>query len=209
MEVKVARKVVHCVDDDASFRIAIEALLTRHGYEVLTYPSAQHLLDQLPNDDILGCLILDVRLHPGLNGPELQDRLIELEITLPVIFLTGYEDTPTTVRTIKAGSEDFFIKPVELGQLLSAIERAMTRHANLRDDRHTLREKQALLSTLTAREQQVFDLVVRGKINKRIGVELGATERTIKAHRHQIMEKMKAQSLTELVRMAERLGLLA
>jgi FixJ family two-component response regulator len=167
------------------------------------------LLDQLPNDDILGCLILDVRLHPGLNGPELQDRLIELEITLPVIFLTGYEDTPTTVRTIKAGSEDFFIKPVELGQLLSAIERAMTRHANLRDDRHTLREKQALLSTLTAREQQVFDLVVRGKINKRIGVELGATERTIKAHRHQIMEKMKAQSLTELVRMAERLGLLA
>ena len=209
MDVRVSRKVVHIVDDNASFRKAIDALLTRYGYEVITYPSARHLLDQLPSDDVPSCIILDVRLHPEMSGPELQDRLIELGVTLPIIFLTGYEDIPTTVRTIKAGGEDFFTKPVRSEQLLSAIDRAMTRHAIARDERQRLQEMQSLLDRLTARERQVFDLVVRGRINKQIGVELSATERTIKAHRHQIMEKMKVQSLAELVTMAERLGLLA
>lgn len=209
MEVRVTRKVVHFVDDDASFRKAIEALLTRYGYEVFTYPSAQHLLDQLPSDDVPSCIILDVRLRPEMSGPELQERLIELGVTLPIIFLTGYEDIPTTVRTIKAGGEDFFTKPVKSEQLISAIDRAMIRHAIARDERQRLQEMQSLLSRLTARERQVFDLVVRGRISKQIGVELSATERTIKAHRHQIMEKMKVQSLAELVTIAERLGLLA
>jgi RNA polymerase sigma factor (sigma-70 family) len=194
---------------NASFGKAIDALLTRYGYEVFTYPSAQHLLDQLPSDDVPSCIILDVRLHPEMSGPELQDRLIELGVTLPIIFLTGYEDIPTTVRTIKAGGEDFFTKPVKSEQLLSAIDRAMTRHAIARDERQRLQEMQSFLSRLTARERQVFDLVVRGKMNKQIAFELGATERTIKAHRHQIMEKMQVRSLTELVTLAERHGLLA
>ena len=209
MDVRVSRKVVHFVDDNASFRKAIDGLLTRYGYEVLTYPSAEQLLDQLPSDDVLGCIILDVRLDPGMSGPELQERLIELGVTLPIIFLTGYEDIRTTVRTIKAGGEDFLTKPVASEQLLSAIDRAMARHAIVRDERQGLREMQARLLKLTARERQVFDLVVRGKVNKQIAVELGATERTIKAHRQQVMEKAKVQSLPELVTMAERLGLLA
>ncbi len=114
----------------------------------------------------------------------------------------------TTVRAIKAGAEDFLTKPVESEQLLDAIERAMARHVTARGERHRLEEMAALLATLTARERQVFGLVVRGKLNKQIAFELGTTERTIKAHRHQVMEKMKVQSLAELVAIAERLGLL-
>jgi FixJ family two-component response regulator len=130
-------------------------------------------------------------------------------VALPIIFLTGYEDIRTTVRTIKAGGEDFLTKPVTSEQLLNAIDRAMTRHTSVRDERHRLQEMQALLAKLTARERQVFDLVVRGKMNKQIAFELGATERTIKAHRQQVMEKTKVESLPELVTIAERLGLLA
>lgn len=198
---------VHVVDDDASFRTAIERRLTLAGYEVATYPSAQQLLDRLPDEDEPACILLDVRI-PGLSGPELQGRLNALGSTLPIVFLTGYADTPTTVRTIKAGAEDFLTKPVESVDLLGAIERAMARHAVIRSEHQKLEEMRALLAALTARERQVFGLVVRGRLNKQIAHELGTTERTIKAHRHQVMEKMKVQSLAELVTLAERLGLL-
>ncbi|ANW01183.1 response regulator transcription factor [Bradyrhizobium icense] len=199
---------VHVVDDDASFRTAIERRLTLAGYKVATYPSAQQLLDCPPDENEPSCILLDVRI-PGLSGPELQGRLSALGSTLPIVFLTGHADTPTTVRAIKAGAEDFLTKPVESKELLGAIERAMARHAITRGEQHRLEEMRALLSTLTARERQVFGLVVRGKLNKQIAHELGTTERTIKAHRHQVMEKMKVQSLAELVRMAERLGVLS
>jgi FixJ family two-component response regulator len=198
---------VHVVDDDASFRTAIERRLTLAGYEVATYPSAQQLLDFPPDENEPGCILLDVRI-PGLSGPDLQMRLNALGSTLPIVFLTGYADTPTTVRAIKAGAEDFLTKPVESEELLEAIERALARHAATRTEHHRLEEMRTLLAALTARERQVFGLVVRGKLNKQIAHELGTTERTIKAHRHQVMEKMKVQSLAELVRMAERLGLL-
>jgi FixJ family two-component response regulator len=165
------------------------------------------LLDCPPDESEPGCILLDVRI-PGLSGPELQGRLNALGSTLPIVFLTGYADTPTTVRAIKAGAEDFLTKPVESEELLEAIERALARHAATRTEHHRLEEMRTLLAALTARERQVFGLVVRGKLNKQIAHELGTTERTIKAHRHQVMEKMKVQSLAELVRMAERLGLL-
>jgi FixJ family two-component response regulator len=199
---------VHVVDDDDSFRTAMERRLKLAGYEVATYNSAQQLLDRLPDEDEPGCILLDVRI-PGLSGPELQGRLNELGSTLPIVFLTGHADTPTTVRTIKAGAEDFLTKPVESEQLLRTIERALARHATVRGERHRIEEMQALVAALTPRERQVFDLVVRGKLNKQIAHELGTTERTIKAHRHQVMEKMRAQSLAELVSAAERLGLLS
>ena len=199
---------IHVVDDDDSFRAAIERRLKLAGYEVATYPSAQQLLDRPPDEDEPGCILLDVRI-PGLSGPELQGRLNELGSTLPIVFLTGHADTPTTVRTIKAGAEDFLTKPVESEQLLRTIERALARHATVRGERHRIEEMQALVAALTPRERQVFDLVVRGKLNKQIAHELGTTERTIKAHRHQVMEKMRAQSLAELVSTAERLGLLS
>ena len=198
---------VHVVDDDDSFRTSIERRLKLAGYAVATYPSAQQLLDRMPDDSERGCILLDVRI-PGLSGPELQGRLNELGSTLPIVFLTGHADTPTTVRAIKAGAEDFLTKPVESEQLLGAIERALARHATVRGERHKIAEMRALVAALTPRERQVFGLVVRGKLNKQIAHELGATERTIKAHRHQVMEKMKVQSLAELVTLAERLGLL-
>jgi FixJ family two-component response regulator len=127
---------------------------------------------------------------------------------LPIVFLTGYADTATTVRTIKAGAEDFLTKPVSSEQLIDAIERAMARHEVLLSQRGRLDALRELLATLTPRERQVFDLMVRGKINKQIAYELGTTERTIKAHRHQVMEKTRVNSLAELVSIAERLGLL-
>jgi FixJ family two-component response regulator len=198
---------IHVVDDDDSFRAAIARRLKLAGYEVATYPSAQQLLDRPPDEDEPGCILLDVRI-PGLSGPELQGRLNELGSTLPIVFLTGHADTPTTVRTIKAGAEDFLTKPVESEQLLHAIERALARHATVRGERHRIEEMQALVAALTPREREVFGLVVRGKLNKQIAHELGTTERTIKAHRHQVMEKIKVQSLAELVSLAERLGLL-
>jgi FixJ family two-component response regulator len=196
---------VHVVDDDASFRTAIERRLKHAGYEVATYSSADDLLARLPSDSLPGCLLLDVRI-PGLDGPALQKGLGDLGSTLPIIFLTGNPDIPTTVQAIKAGAEYFLIKPVTSVVLLAAIERAVTRHDVSRKLQSELNFLRARVATLTPRERQVFNLVVRGKINKQIAFELGPTERTIKMHRHRIMEKMDVQSLAELVLIAARLG---
>jgi FixJ family two-component response regulator len=197
---------VHVVDDDAAFRSAIERRLKIAGYEVEPYRSAQELLDRLPDERRAGCILLDVQI-PGLSGPDLQHRLAELGSTLPIIFLTGHADVPTTVRTIKAGAEDFLTKPVSSEELLRAINQAITRHESSRGRKERLDGFRELLATLTPRERQVFDRVVLGKINKQIGYQLGATERTIKAHRQRVMEKMKVQTLAELVSIAERLGM--
>lgn len=199
--------LVHVVDDDASFRTAIERRLKHAGYEVETYSSAQHLLDRQPGTEKPGCILLDVKM-PGLNGLELQDRLIELGSILPIVFVTGHSDISTTVRAIKAGAEDFLTKPIPSEQMIDAIERALARCEALRSQRSKLDSIFAHLATLTPRERQVFDLIVRGKINKQIATELGTTERTVKAHRHEVMEKMQVHSLAELVSSAERLGLL-
>lgn len=198
---------VHVVDDDASFRTAVERRLKKAGYAVATYPSAQQLLDHLPDEDQPGCILLDVRI-PDLSGPELQDRLGKVGSTLPIVFLTGYADVPTTVRAIKAGAEDFLTKPVSSEQLLRAIEQAIAHHEVSRGVKRKLDALHELLAKLTPRERQVFERVVQGRINKQIAQQLGATERTIKAHRHRVMEKMKVQSLAELVSIAERLGVL-
>ena len=199
--------LVHVVDDDASFRTAVERRLKKAGYEVATYSSAQHLLDRLPGESELGCILLDVRI-PGLSGPELQGRLSELGSTLPIVFLTGYPDVPTTVRTIKAGAEDFLTKPVSSDDLLRAVERAMAHHEAARGLKSKLDISRAHIATLTPREREVFELVIRGKTNKQVASVLGTTERTIKAHRQRVMEKMQVQSLAELVSVAERVGIL-
>jgi FixJ family two-component response regulator len=199
---------VHVVDDDASFRTAIERRLKKAGYEVVTYSSAQQLLDRVPNDSEPGCILLDVRI-PGLSGPELQVCLGELGSTLPIVFLTGHADVPITVKAIKAGADDVLTKPVSSEQLLYAIERALAHHDVVRSQRRKLDVVRAQIAKLTPRERQVFDLLVRGKINKQIASELGTTVRTIKAHRQQVMAKANVQSLVELVSIAERLGLLA
>jgi FixJ family two-component response regulator len=197
--------VVHVVDDDASFRTAMERRLKKAGYEVATYPSAQHLLDRLSEENEVGCILLDVRI-PGLSGPELQGRLSELGSTLPIVFLTGHPDVPTTVRTIKAGAEDFLTKPVSSDVLLRAIERAIAHHEVTRSLNSKLDMVRARIEKLTPREREVFELVIRGQTNKQVGNALGAAERTIKAHRQRVMEKMQVRSLAELVSLAERVG---
>ena len=197
---------VHIVDDDASFRTAMERRLKHAGYEVATYASAQHLLDDLPGESVRSCLLLDVRI-PELSGPELQERLSELGSTLPIIFLTGHPDIPATVRAIKAGADDFLTKPVSSDDLLQAIERAIAHHEVTRGLKTKLDVVRAHVAALTPRERQVFDLVIRGDTNKHVARALGCTERTIKAHRHRVMEKMQVRSLPELVSLAERVGI--
>jgi FixJ family two-component response regulator len=145
---------------------------------------------------------------PGLSGPELQVRLVESGNALPIVFLTGHGDVPTGVRAIKAGAEDFLLKPVAKAALVDAIERALARDREARERSLRYVALQALVASLTPREAQVFDLIVRGRLNKQIAYELGTSERTIKAHRHAIMQKLKVQSLAEAVSIAERLGLL-
>lgn len=199
---------VHIVDDDASFRKAMERRLTKAGYEVATYASAQHLLDRLPSESLPSCILLDVRI-PELSGPELQGRLSELGSTLPIIFLTGHPDIPVTVRAIKAGADDFLTKPVSSDVLLQAIARAIGHHEVTRGLKSRLDIVRAHVSALTPRERQVFELVIRGKRNKQIALALGCTERTIKAHRQSVMEKMQVRTLAELVSLAERVGIVA
>ena len=184
----------------------MERRLTKAGYEVATYASAQNLLDRLPSESVPSCVLLDVRI-PELSGPELEERLRELGSMLPIIFLTGHPDIPTTVQTIKAGADDFLTKPVPSAQLLEAIERAIAHHQVTRGLNSKLDIIRTHVAALTPRERQVFELVIRGNTNKQVARALGCTERTIKAHRHRVMEKMQVQSLPELVSLAERVGI--
>jgi FixJ family two-component response regulator len=194
---------VHIVDDDAAFVKAIERRLRHAGYAVATYSSAQYLLDNLPSESVPSCVLVDVRM-PGLDGPALQSRLSELGSTLPIVFLTGHPDIPTTVAAIKAGAIDFLIKPVSSNELLHVVERAIAQHDATRDLKSKLDMVHAHLAVLTPRERQVFALIVRGNTNKQAAHALGCTERTIKAHRQMVMEKMQVQSLVQLVSLAER-----
>ena len=198
--------LVHIVDDDARFATAMERRLRHAGYEVAVYASSQELLDRLPSDSIPSCILLDVQI-PDLDGTALQKRLRELGSTLPIIFLTGYLNIPVTVRAIKAGAEDFFIKPVSSDDLLPAIERAFARHQASSEQKAKLDVVYGRLGRLTPRERQVYELIIGGKTNKQIGVILGTTGRTVKAHRHRVMEKMQVRTLAEHVSLAERIGL--
>jgi FixJ family two-component response regulator len=197
--------VVYIVDDDLSFQTAIRRRLQLAGYEVQIYSSAEQFMDQQPDDSRLGCLLVDVKI-PGLGGPELQARLHEAGSTLPVVFVSAYNDINTVVQTVKAGAEDFLLKPVTSDVLLAAIERAIARHDVSRKLQSELNLLRAHVATLTQRERQVFGLLVQGKLNKQIAFALGPTERTIKAHRHMVMEKMNVRSVAELVLIAKRLG---
>ena len=200
--------VVHIVDDDESFRTATQRLLRASGYAVETYESAEQLLQRLPDDAGPSCILLDIRI-PGLSGPDLQDRLAALGSHLPIVFLTGHADIPTTVKVMKAGADDLLTKPVTKDELIAALERAMARSRAWREKNEHLHSLQKLVDSLTPRERQVFERVARGKMNKEIGRELGATERTIKAHRSNIMDKLQIATVAELVLIAERLGILA
>jgi FixJ family two-component response regulator len=195
--------LIHVVDDDEQLRVALLRLLGAAGFEARGYASTgDFLLDPLPDQP--GCLLLDVNL-PGPSGLELQEVLRKHGCMLPVVFLTGRADVPSSVRAMKAGAVDFLQKPVQRDTLLGAIDRALAQDASLRALRDETRRLEALFASLTAREREVFDRVVAGKLNKQIADELHTSERTIKTQRAQLMLKLKADSAADLGRLAERL----
>ena len=197
---------IHIVDDDRSFRSAIGELLSACGYKISLYETAKELLASSLNGGP-ACILLDVQMA-GLSGPQLQEQLSSLGCRLPIIFISGHGDIPTTVQTIKAGAEDFLTKPVTKDRLLEVVERALTRHQAIQEQDDKLSALRALYTGLTARERDVFFLLVKGKPHKQIAYELGISDRTVKLHRHQIVQKLQVRSLAELALIAERLGLL-
>ena len=198
------RAVVFVVDDDASMRRSLESLLRSVGNDVRLFASAQEFM-QAPRPDAPGCLVLDVRL-PGMSGLTFQHELAKAGVGLPVIFITGHGDVPMTVRAMKAGAAEFLTKPFDDQVLLDAIDAAIERDRARRRDAASLAVLNARYNELTEREKQVMKLVVAGSVNKQIAAELGLSLVTIKVHRGQVMRKMLAKSVAELVRMADRLG---
>jgi RNA polymerase sigma factor (sigma-70 family) len=201
-----ASHVIHVVDYDSSFRSAIARLLNAAGYEVALYETSQQLLDKRPTR-LTDCILLDAQM-PDLSGLQLQDRLSKLGNRLPIVFLAGHADIPTSVRAIKAGAEDFLTKPVGSEQLLETIRRALDHAEEARARTEQVEALVARVASLTPRERQVFALVVRGMLNKQIAYELGTSERTVKAHRHMVMQKCGVRSVAELVMIAERTGIM-
>jgi FixJ family two-component response regulator len=199
--------VVHVVDDDVSFRSSMSRLLQASGYQTEVYESGDAFLDALPVGEA-GCILLDLQMA-GLQGFELQERLVKTGNVLPIIFLTAHGDIGAGVKAIKAGAEDFLPKPVSREALFECLDRALALNVQQRQQRDRLNAMRSLVASLTPREAEVFALVVRGKLNKQIAHELGTTVRTIKAHRQAAMDKLDVRSFAEAVSIAERLGMLA
>lgn len=197
--------VIFVTDDDVSFRTAISRLLRASGYEVETFDSAEAFLSRGATTKV-GCLVLDLHM-PGQSGFQLQETLARAGHDLPVVFVTGQGDVPQSVRAMKAGAVDFLIKPVARRDLVDAVERALGQAAQREAQRAKCERLEARLRRLTPRERQVFERVVTGMLNKQIARELGIGLYTIKVHRARVMQKMEADSLTALVRMADELGL--
>lgn len=205
MTMSDAKPVVAIVDDDVSIREALEPLLELAGWRVRSFESAGAFLDwEAPEGP--GCLLLDVSL-PDLNGLDLQARIADERPEMPIIFLTGYGDVPMTVRAMKAGAVEFLTKPFDDDILLAAVERAIERSRSLVAERSTHKALEARYAALSRREREVMHLIVAGLLNKQVGGELGISEITVKAHRGRLMDKMKAASFADLVKMSEKLGL--
>lgn len=199
------RALIFIVDDEPTVCVSVSRLVRSVGFDALTFNSAREFL-RADRPDVPGCLVLDVRL-PELSGLDLQQELISLNVNLPIIFVTGHADVPTSVRAMKAGAVEFLTKPYRDQELLEAIQHAVERHQELRRQHSELAELQGRYASLTPREREVFPLVTAGLLNKQIAGQLGASEKTVAIHRGQVMRKMQAKSLAALVRIIQKLGL--
>jgi len=197
---------VYLVDDDASVRRALARLIRSAGLEVQTFASAREFLDRIPDTNNPACLVADVRM-PGLSGMDLHRELRSTNRNLPIIFVTGHGDIPMSVNAMKAGAVDFLPKPVKDSDLLRAIKQALAHADYDRVKREELEGLRKRMEKLTARESQVMALVVRGMLNKQIAFVLGTVEKTIKVHRARVMRKMEVNSVAELVRITEKIGM--
>lgn len=196
---------VFVVDDDPSIRKGLERLLRSMGHDVEAFPTGQEFLARSLYDGP-SCLILDVRM-PGLSGLELQEKLLARETPMPIIFITGHGNIPMSVKALKAGAVDFLEKPFDEQVLLDAVNSALEKHKAQIRRQLEIREIQARIESLTPREREVLSLVVTGMLNKQIAFELKTSEKTIKVHRARVMEKMRAQSLADLIHQAKQVGL--
>ncbi len=197
------RATIYVVDDDPSVRRALERLLHVRGYRVASFGSAEDFLAADLSEDV-ACLVLDLNL-PGLHGLELQNRLQQQGIVLPIIFITGHGNIPTAVRAVKSGAVSFLTKPFSQTELMAEIENGLATCRQQVDEHSEIVDLQSRFRTLTARESEIFSFVVRGKLNKQTASELGIVENTVKVHRRRVMRKMHAESVAELVMMAQKL----
>jgi FixJ family two-component response regulator len=198
------RPTIFIVDDDRSVRTALARLMRSRKLRAETFASGQEFLDREPAD-APGCIVLDLKM-PGVTGLELQEDLTTAGINLPIVFLTGHGDVPASVTAMKGGAVDFFEKPVDEDELMDAIKQAVEWDVDTRERRIEQIEVQGRINSLTPRELQVFSSVVQGSLNKQIASNLGMSEKTVKVHRARVMQKMQAESLAGLVRLAERTG---
>jgi FixJ family two-component response regulator len=199
--------IIFVVDDEPAVGVSIKRLLNSVGLEARHFTSASEFL-RAKRPDAPGCIVLDVRL-PDLSGLDLQQELAKANVDLPVIFVTGHADVPMTVRAMKAGAVEFLTKPFREQELLEAVQRAIRRHRQTRDQSASIKVLQSRYDLLTPREREVLPLVASGLLNKQVAAELKASEKTIKVHRGQLMQKMEAHSLSDLIRMAQQLGVLS